>query len=62
MKMMTRRSLAVTVLSALGPSRLRAADVPRKAPDFDITLPNGSTVKLSDYKGKVVAFACILTT
>ena len=62
MEGMTRRSLATTLLTALGAGHLKAAEVPRKSPDYTITLPIGSTIKLSDYQGKVVAFACILTT
>ena len=50
------------MLSALGARRLGADDLPRKALEFSIALPVGSTIKLSDYKGSVVAFACILTT
>lgn len=39
-----------------------AAEVPRKAPELTIALPTGGQVKLSDYHGKVVALAFILTT
>ena len=39
-----------------------AADLPRKAPDFAINLPNGSQLHLSQYQGKVVVLAFILTT
>ncbi len=39
-----------------------AAQLPRKAPDFQMQLPSGKTVSLNDYKGKAVALAFILTT
>lgn len=39
-----------------------AADLPRQAPDLTIPLPGGKTAKLSEYKGKVVIVAFILTT
>ncbi|MBL8222634.1 MAG: hypothetical protein JNL62_25570 [Bryobacterales bacterium] len=55
---MKRRQL----LAGLGALPLLGADVPRPSPDFEVTMPDGRTVKLSSYKGKVLAFACILTT
>src|SRR5580704_1771550 len=39
-----------------------AADLPRKAPDLTIALTTGSSIQLSQYKGKVVAVCFILTT
>ncbi len=62
MELMTRRSFTATALSSLGASGLIAADVPRKSPEFTVTLPNGAAMNLGDLRGKVVAFACILTT
>ena len=41
---------------------VRAADLPRKAPDFTINLPGGKTLPLSQYKGHPVVLAFILTT
>lgn len=38
-----------------------AAEVPRRSPDFAIKLTNGGQVLLSQYRGKVVALAFILT-
>lgn len=35
---------------------------PRPAPDFSVTLPTGKKVSLSDYKGKIVILAGLLTT
>jgi len=56
---MTRRHL----IAGLGAWPLLAADVPRPAkPDYEVTLAGGKKVKLSEYKGKVLVFACILTT
>jgi hypothetical protein len=39
-----------------------AAEVPRPSPDLTIPLTDARQVKLSDYRGKVVVFAFILTT
>lgn len=40
-----------------------AAEVPRKAPELTVPLPaQGGQMKLSDYRGKVVVLAFILTT
>jgi peroxiredoxin len=41
---------------------IRAANIPRPAPDFAINLDNGKQAMLASYKGKVVALAFILTT
>jgi peroxiredoxin len=38
-----------------------AADVPRRAPDFAISLNNGQQIQVSQYRGKIVALAFILT-
>jgi hypothetical protein len=55
---MTRRALLCT----LGSLSVASAQTSRVAPDYTVTLLGGRTVKLSDYRGKVLAFACILTT
>jgi peroxiredoxin len=39
-----------------------AAGLPRQAPDLAIQMNGGKTIRLSDYKGKVVAVGFILTT
>jgi peroxiredoxin len=54
-----RKALALFALTL--PS-LVAANVPRPAPDFVVNLNNGVPIRLSQYKGKVVAFIFILTT
>lgn len=41
---------------------LSAADLPRKAPDLQIQIPSGKPIELSEYKGKAVVLAFILTT
>jgi peroxiredoxin len=38
------------------------AEIPRQSPEFVIKLPNGKQILLSQYRGKVVAFAFFLTT
>jgi protein SCO1/2 len=51
--------LAVTVAAAAAPAELRAGvfDPPRLAPDFSLRGSDGSELKLSRYRGKVVALA-----
>ena len=39
-----------------------AADIPRPAPDFLVTLPDGNLRKVIDYRGKVLCLTFILTT
>lgn len=58
---MTRRTAAFAIASALG-TELRAANVPRPAPDFSVRLPGGRVAKVSDFKGKVLVLGFILTT
>jgi thiol-disulfide isomerase/thioredoxin len=54
---------ALTVASLiLVASSLWAAEIPRPAPDLAIPLPGGKQVKVSDYRGKVLCLAFILTT
>jgi hypothetical protein len=55
---MTRRAL----LGTIGSLSVVASAQTRPAPDYTVTLLGGRTVKLSDYRGKVLAFACVLTT
>jgi peroxiredoxin len=56
MRVLTLATLALTVGS------LWAADVPRQSPDFAVKLTNGKQLKVSDYRGKVLCLAFILTT
>jgi peroxiredoxin len=53
------RALAAACLAVTAAA---AADVPRPAPDFTINVPGGQAVQLSQYRGKVVVLAFILTT
>jgi peroxiredoxin len=41
---------------------LLAGPIPRRAPKFSMSLVDGSTISLSQYRGKVVLMAYILTT
>lgn len=52
--------LAPALLSFAMPL-VRAADIPRPAPEFAISMNDGRTIHLSDYKGKVVVLCFILT-
>jgi thiol-disulfide isomerase/thioredoxin len=57
----SRRLVAALVLSALAISGAAAANLPRPSPDFAINLGPGKQLKLSQYKGKPVVLAFILT-
>ncbi|MBM3792813.1 MAG: hypothetical protein FJW31_01855 [Acidobacteria bacterium] len=59
---MTRRTATGLIFSASAGSQLSAAEVPRPGGDLSIALPAGNVVKLSQYRGKVLAFSCILTS
>lgn len=56
-------TIVTSIVSAiLSAGLLDAAQIPRQSPDFAIELPNGKTIKVSDYKGKVLCLGLILTT
>ena len=55
------RGLPIAVL-ALAASAIWAAEIPRPAPDFLVSLPDGNLKKLADYRGKVLCLTYILTT
>jgi thiol-disulfide isomerase/thioredoxin len=52
---------ALALLWVVAPA-VNAANLPRKSPEFAINLNNGQRILLSQYKGKVVVLAFILTT
>ena len=56
-----RRLITALVLSALAISGAAAANLPRPSPDLAINLGPGKQLKLSQYKGKPVVLAFILT-
>lgn len=56
------RTLFAGLCSVLLASSLFAAELPRKAPDLQIQIPSGKPIELSQYKGKTVVLAFILTT
>ena len=60
---MSKRRFLVPALALLfvAAPALRAINVPRQSPEFAISLNNGQQVLLSQYKGKVVVVAFILT-
>ena len=39
-----------------------AAEIPRPAMDIEVTLPDGKTLNVSAFRGKVVCMTFILTT
>lgn len=53
--------LRVAVL-ALAAFTLQAQEIPRKAGEWAIQMPDGKQLQLSSYRGKVVVLAFILTT
>jgi peroxiredoxin len=57
-----RTAIAFLALLSVAAPFARAADLPRPAPEFAITLPGGQPLPLSRYRGKAVALAFILTT
>ncbi|HMD71481.1 MAG TPA: TlpA disulfide reductase family protein [Bryobacteraceae bacterium] len=61
--MSKRRFLApaLALLFVAAPA-VRAINLPRQSPEFAISLNNGQQVRLSQYKGKVVVLAFILTS
>jgi peroxiredoxin len=59
------RALTIATLipaAILSAGFLKSAEIPRQSPDFPIELTNGKTVKVSDYRGKVLCLGLILTT
>src|SRR5450759_3766780 len=56
------RLLTVLTLLATAMPPARAAQLPRPSPDFAINLGQGKQVRISQYKGKTVVVAFILTT
>ena len=50
------------IISALVAATLFAAEIPRKAPEFGIQLPDGRQALVSSYRGKVLCLVFILTT
>ena len=59
---MRSRLFSVLALSICLTSAAFAFEVPRPSPEVTINMTDGSTVKLSQYKGKVVALMFFLTT
>jgi len=57
-----RRAFRVAALLSVAAMCLPAAKVPRPAPDFTFSLPNGKQIKLSEFKGQVLAVEFLLTT
>lgn len=49
-------------MMAAGGAVLRAADVPRPAPEFQVRMTSGKDVLLSSFKGKVTVVEFLLTT
>lgn len=58
---MKKIALVFGLVAAFG-AQARSAEIPRKAPELSIALPDGRSVKIADYRGKVVVLAFILTT
>jgi peroxiredoxin len=56
-----RISVILLWLAALAPAAM-ASDIPRPSPDFAVNLNNGGQIHVSQYHGKVVVLAFILTS
>ena len=52
----------ILLLPLLTAAALPGQELPRPAPPFSVHLPTGKAVTLSDYKGKVIVLAGLLTT
>jgi peroxiredoxin len=59
--MITRRNLFPLALAPLVPSLARGAEIPRPAGELEINTVSGGKMKLSGYRGKVVAIEFLLT-
>lgn len=57
-----QRVAAGAILAWISLATVAAQQVPRKAPDWKIDMLGGKSVALSQYRGKAVALAFILTT
>ena len=55
------RVIAALTLLGMAIASARAANLPRPSPDFAINLGQGKQVRISQYKGKTVVVAFILT-
>lgn len=58
---MLRKLAGLAACVTLSAVLLQAAEVPRRSPEFGISLNNGKQVLLSEHRGKVVALMFILT-
>jgi len=59
---MTARSISLGLGFALALASLRAADVPRKAPELAVQLVSGEQLLLSQFRGKIVMIDFVHTT
>jgi hypothetical protein len=59
---MLSRSVRSLLLVLSGFGALHAAEVPRKSPEFAITLPDGNEALVSQYRGKVLCLVLVLST
>lgn len=59
---MKRRLFAVGIAPALALLSLSAQEIPRKAPEIAVQLPDGQQLLLSQFKGKVVLLEFLHTT
>jgi thiol-disulfide isomerase/thioredoxin len=59
---MTARSLSLGIGFAVALASLRAAEIPRKAPELAVQMTDGQQVLLSQFRGKVVMIDFVHTT
>ena len=56
-----RNRFAALLMAAFVAATAFGAEIPRKAPELIIDLPNGAKLPISKYKGKVIAVEILLT-
>ncbi len=59
---MKKIALLLALLAVVCGAGAYGAELPRKAPELTIPLPDGRSVKIGDQHGKVVVVAFIVTT
>jgi peroxiredoxin len=59
---MSKLTISLLALSLAAAAPLAGQEIPRKAGQFSIQVPNAKPIALADYKGKPLVLAFILTT
>jgi hypothetical protein len=59
---MVSRLATTLVLAFCGLGTLGAAEIPRKSPEFVVTLPDGKEALVSQFRGNVLCLVLVLST